>query len=100
MSLPDILILYNEPVLPSDHPSAASECDIIATADIIHQILSDGDFSVERLGVSPDLNQLFSRLRAKPPDALFNLFEGFADRPFTEDVVPAILEWCGISFTG
>lgn len=95
-----VLLLYNQPVLPAGHPDAESEHDVLDTVEVIHGILNTGDFRVERLGVGRELQPLLDRLRDNPPDAVFNLFEGLADRPFTESIVAGILEWLDIPFTG
>ena len=95
-----LLLLYNEPVLPVGHPEAESELEIIETIDIVQRILTGAGFSVGRLGVGNDLHTLIDGLHDEQPDAVFNLFEGLADRPFTEDVVAGVLEWLGIQFTG
>jgi D-alanine-D-alanine ligase len=95
-----VLLLYNEPVLPNDHPEYESEFEIIETVDIIYGILNGGGFELSKLGIGNDLRPLLRELRTNPPDAVFNLFEGLADRPFTETVVAGLLEWFDISFTG
>src|SRR5262245_46368888 len=100
MRAPKITLLYNEPVLPRDHPDFQSEFEILETTDAVDQILRSVGFDVARLGVRNDLRELVAALTDDPPDAVFNMFEGFADRPFTETVVAGILEWFDISFTG
>src|SRR6185312_11596160 len=76
LSMPSerVLLLYNEPVLPADHPDAESENDVLDTVEVIHGILNAGDFQIERLGVGRDLQPLVDRLRDDRPDAVFNLF--------------------------
>ena len=100
MSVERVLLLYNQPVLPDGHPDAESERDVLDTVESIHGILSAGGFRVEQFGVGLELQPLLKRLREDPPDAVFNLFEGLANRPFTETVVAGILEWFEIPFTG
>ena len=36
---PRVLVLFNEPTLPPDHPDADSEHDILYTADTVARIL-------------------------------------------------------------
>lgn len=100
MTLPRIMILYNEPVLPLDHPDSASERDILDIVRSVNRILSAGPFTVRKLGIGNDLERLIAELRDDRPDAVFNLFEGLADRPHTETTVAGVLEWFGIPFTG
>src|SRR5262249_25432016 len=87
MPSPRLLILHNKPVLPPHHPDAASERDILETGRIVGKILGESGFSVSRLGVGNDLQALMNGLADYRPDAVFNLFEGLAHRPFTEMVV-------------
>src|SRR5947209_7989803 len=95
-----VLILYNQPVLPEDHPDAVSEHEILYTADAVHQHLSRAGYDVARLGVSHDPAALVSGLRGQRPDVVFNLFEGTADHGQTEAYAAGALQWLGIPFTG
>jgi D-alanine-D-alanine ligase len=95
-----VLVLYNQPVLPADHPDADSEHEVLFTADAVANHLSDAGFDVSRLGVSRDPAALLSGLRRARPDVVFNLFEGLADHTGTEAHAAGILEWLGIPYTG
>lgn len=95
-----ILIVYNAPVLPIGHPESASEVDVLENVDEVARVLSEAGYVVSRFGVGRDLAPLLDLLTVNPPDAIFNLFEGLADRPFTEEVVAGIYEWFDIPFTG
>ncbi len=95
-----VLILYNEPVLPEDHPDAISEHEILYTVDEVHKALDAGGFEVCRLGVSRDPEVLVAGIREQRPDVVFNLFEGLADAYDTEAHVAGLLEWLGLPFTG
>jgi D-alanine-D-alanine ligase len=97
---PRIVLLYNEPVLPPGHPDAASEDEILETIEIVGRALDESGFDVSRLGVGRDLCVLIDGLNEEQPDAVFNLFEGLADRPFTENVVAGVMEWLDVPFTG
>jgi D-alanine-D-alanine ligase len=99
-SSPRILVLYNEPVLPPDHPDAATEVEIFDTLKIVSHALEVPGFVVLRLGVGENLRVLLDGLDEKRPDAVFNLFEGLGDRPFTESIVAGVMEWLGVPFTG
>lgn len=98
--LPQVMILYNEPVLPLDHPDYASERDILDIVRSVTKILSAGPYRIRKLGIGNDLELFLAELRDDRPDAVFNLFEGLADRPHTETTVAGVLEWLGIPFTG
>lgn len=95
-----LLLLYNSPVLPEGHRDAASERDAVDTMERVAPILAKAGFDVTRLGIGLDFQLLVDRLRSDPPDAVFNLFEGLADRPATESTVAGILEWFHVPFTG
>jgi D-alanine-D-alanine ligase len=95
-----LMLLHNEPVLPPGHPDAASESEILQTVEIISGTLEKAGFEVVRLGLGNDLQRLIDGLAEEQPDAVFNLFEGLADRPFTETVVAGVLEWFDVPFTG
>lgn len=86
--------------MPLDHPDAASEREIIDTVETIGRLLDDAGFDVLRFGLGNDLQPLLDVLTAEQPDAVFNLFEGLADRPFTETVVAGVMEWFEVPFTG
>jgi D-alanine-D-alanine ligase len=95
-----VLLIYNKPVLPKDHPDAASECDVIETASSVEKILLDAGLPTRKLGFAHDPSVLLQELRDHPADAVFNLFEGLASQTETEISVAALLEWLRIPFTG
>ncbi|MFO0809979.1 MAG: hypothetical protein U0746_15265 [Gemmataceae bacterium] len=95
-----VLVLYNEPLLPKDHPDALSEHDILDTVDDVCNVLKDAGFAVDRLGVGRDPMALIRGVKKARPDAVFNLFEGLADWGETEACAAGVLEWLGVPFTG
>src|SRR5262249_8697476 len=95
-----VLILYNEPVLPEDHPDADSEHEVLYTAGTVHKALAEAGYPVSRLAVCRDPGVLLAGIRAERPDVVFNLFEGLADDYDTEAHVAGLLEWLGVPFTG
>jgi len=97
---PRVLIAYNQPVLPPDHPDAASELDVLETVAEVEKILPAEEFEVARLGYARHPRDLLRKLRAWKPEVVFNLFEGEADRTETEAANAALLEWLGAPFTG
>ncbi|MGL6075341.1 MAG: GNAT family N-acetyltransferase [Fimbriiglobus sp.] len=100
MPTPRVLILFNEPTLPVDHPDSDSEHDILYTADGIARILQQAGILVERLGIQADPTVLWKGLQASKPDAVFNLYEGLAKWGDTEAFVSGLLELSKVSFTG
>jgi D-alanine-D-alanine ligase len=97
---PSILVLYNEPVLPADHPDAGSEHDILDTVNDTFKVLKAAGFDATRLGVNYDPQPLLNILKTDRPDAVFNLFEGIATQTGTEVSAAALLEWLNVPFTG
>jgi len=100
MNSPHVMVLFNEPVLPKDHPDAASEHEILDTVDRVETILKNGHLITSRLGIGMDPMPLMRSLRQFQPDVVFNLFEGLATRTETEAVVAGLLDWFDIPFTG
>jgi D-alanine-D-alanine ligase len=99
-SPPRVLLVYNQPVLPPDHPDSASENDILETVEEVAKVLPPDRFEVTRLGYARDPRVLLDKLGDWRPEVVFNLFEGEADRTATEVYHAALLEWAGVPFTG
>jgi D-alanine-D-alanine ligase len=95
-----ILILHNQPVLPTDHPDADSEHEILFTTEFVQRTLTEAGHDVSTLGVARDPSILIDGLRDIRPDVVFNLFEGLADFGDTEAHVAGLLEWLEIPYTG
>jgi len=100
MTKPPVLVLYNKPVLPPNHPEAGSEYDILDTVSDTSRILVAAGFGVRQIAIDRDPRPLLDELRDHPPLAVFNLYEGIATQPGTEVSVAGLLEWLGVSFTG
>ncbi len=100
MTAPSVLVLYNEPVLPIDHPDAGSEHDVLDTVNDTFKVLKAAGFETTKLGINYDPQPLLDRLKKNRPDAVFNLFEGIATQTGTEVSVAALLEWLNVPFTG
>jgi D-alanine-D-alanine ligase len=95
-----VLILYNEPTLPSDHRDADSEHEITDTVDHVEAALTAAGYAVGRLGVGRDVAALVAGVRRAKPDVVFNLFEGLPDWGDSEAFAVGVLEWLGLPFTG
>lgn len=100
MKPPRVLVLYNEPGLPPEHPDFASEQDVLYSVKIVCESLAAQKLTAERLGVGPDPAVLIAGLRQHAPDVVFNLFEGTAEHGTTEATVAGILEWLRLPYTG
>jgi D-alanine-D-alanine ligase len=100
MNFARILLLHNDPVLPTDHPDAESEREVLEVVDVVEKYLAQAGFCISRLAVSHDPAVLLRGLRQKKPEVVFNLFEGTGDDGSNEAAVAGLLEWMGIPFTG
>lgn len=100
MNEPRVLILFNEPTLPPDHPDAESERDVLNTVAAVRGNLASAGLSVAELGISNEPAALLAGLHEHRPDVVFNLFEGTADRGEIEAYVVGLLEWLNVPFTG
>jgi len=100
MVLPRVLILFNQPVLPSHHPDVESEHEILDTTKIVERALTDAGFEVGRLGVSHDPSALIRGIQRFRPDVVFNLFEGTGDDSNNEAYAAGLLHWLKVPFTG
>jgi len=96
----DVLLLYNEPLLPEDHRDAESEHTVVDVAKYIGEILGTNGYAPRLFGLGQNPADLLRELDARRPDVIVNLFEGNPDNTETESYVAGLLEWKGIPFTG
>jgi D-alanine-D-alanine ligase len=95
-----VLILFNHPLLPEDHPDSDSEHSILYVVELMDGILKEAGYRVSQLGIKQDPTVLWRELDRRKPDVVFNLFEGNLDDTETESYVAGLLQWKGIPFTG
>lgn len=100
MERESVLVLYNQPVLPEDHPDHVSEVEVLDNVEAVEAVLRQAGYRVGRLGVSTDPQQLLDGLRGIQPDVVVNLFEGTADDNASELYAAGLLEWLGVPYTG
>lgn len=100
MPSPHVLVLYNEPILPPDHPNYFSESDVLDTADFVVAALTQAGYRASRLGLTHDPGPLLDFIRRQRPDAVFNLFEGTVIDGQNEAYLAGLLEWLGLPYTG
>ena len=100
MTHPRVLVLYNSPTLPPDHPDVAAEAEVVETVEFVVESLRAEGFDVGRLGISDNPRPLLDTLETSRPHVVFNLFEGTASRGATEAYVTALLEWLRVPYTG
>ena len=97
---PRVLILFNQPVLPPDHPDRGAEDDVLYSVKIVGDSLAAVGIPFEQFGVTDDLAALIERLNRRDFDLAFNLYEGTADRSVTEVYLTGLLEWLNVPYTG
>lgn len=100
MQQPRVLVLFNKPSLPLDHPDSDSETDVLHSVQVVREFLTHEGIESDEFGIGTNLDELQARLQGDRPDVVFNLFEGFADRGHTESTVTGIMEWLDLPFTG
>ena len=100
MNAPQVLILYNQPLLPKDHPDAESEHSVVDIAEDLAKILGPAGYRASLLGLAQDPTLLWTELKRRKPAFVFNLFEGNLHDTETESYVAGLLQWRGIPFTG
>lgn len=97
---PLVLVLYNEPLSPEDHPDSESEQAVVAIAESMATSLQQAGFHMKLLGLGNDPTMLWDELRRTRPSAVLNLYEGQLEDTETESYVAGLLQWSGIPFTG
>lgn len=100
-----VLVLYNQPLLPPDHPETDSETEVLFTVEQVASSLETSGFAVSRAAVGRDPNVVANHVRRLGPDVVFNLFEGIppsddGDHGDTEACVVGLLDWLGVPCTG
>ena len=95
-----ILILHNQPSLPTDHPDYLSEAGVLESVAAVEAALAGGGHRSSRLGVGTDPPAILRSLQGIEADVVINLFEGLRGVGAGEAQVTGILELLGIPFTG
>jgi len=94
-----IAVLYN-----TDYDAVACATDVIsveASARAVAAALTDGGFTVEVVGLyGLEVLGVIDRIRASPPDLVFNLCESMAGDPRNEPTFVGLLDLFGIPYTG
>lgn len=96
-----VLILYNEPTLPRDHPDAASEAGVLESVEAVNTSLAAHIHRCFALGLGPTVDEaIASILDLEPFDVAINLFEGFGGVGRGEAVIAGLVELRGLAMTG
>ncbi len=100
MAAPLVLVLYNKPLSPKDHPDAESEQSVVDVAEAMGTSLDESGFRPRLLGLGNDPDALWHGLRRIKPAVVLNLYEGQLEDTETESYVAGLLQWSGVPFTG
>lgn len=100
MIRPRVAVLYNDPVLPRDHPDHESEVGVVAAARSVRDALKTHGFRPFLLAAKAPAQRLVNRLVKTHPDLVFNLIEGFAGHSGGEAHVTSLLELMRVPYTG
>lgn len=96
----NVSILFNEPVLPKDHPDWASEAGVLEAVEAVEAALAKAGHRSRRLPVGASPAGLAAALQSSPSDVVVNLCEGLQGTGAGEAQVAGILELCGAPYTG
>jgi D-alanine-D-alanine ligase len=99
-SKPKVVVLHNAPVLPTGHPDAVSEADVVDVARTVVDLLARAGWAAEPLAATPPVARLVRELDAAAPDVVFNLIEGFGGWSGGATHVTSLLELMGLPMTG
>ena len=97
---PRVAVLYNAPVLPTDHPDSASERGVVTVAREVSTILRKAGLKAWPMAVRPPLQRLVKVLQTRKPDAVFQLAEGFGGFSGGEAHLSSVLELMDLPYTG
>lgn len=97
-----VAIVYNEPVV-GRYGAIGEERAVVCVRDDVlhvHEALDELGHTTIEVPLLPPFAQAADILRNLDVDVIFNLFEGFADRPETESTMAGILAELGVPYTG
>lgn len=95
-----VAVVYNEPVLPPDHPDAVSEGDVAAVAGAVAHALAGSGFTPSVVAAGPPLASFLDRLAEARPEVVFNLVEGFGGISGGATHLISVFELARIPYTG
>lgn len=96
-----VLICYNAPLLPPEHPDYASEAGVLEAVDAFREAVERAEWIPETLPIAESLAPVWLRSETGPrPDVVVNLCETFAGRAAGEICLPAFLESLSWPYTG
>jgi D-alanine-D-alanine ligase len=95
-----VMVHYNEPILPHDHPDFVAEAEVIEVAEAVAEALASQGFAAALHAARPPVERVLADLRAAAPDLVFNLIEGFDGAGAGATLLTGLLELAGLAYTG
>ncbi len=99
---PRITIVFNEP-RPSAYDGAGERAaveGVLEAVKAVQKALEERGYPVSELSLAPPREVAVKDLEKLDTDIVYNLFEGFPGHPASEPLVPQILAYRNIPFTG
>ncbi len=96
----NVAILYNQPVLPPDHPDWASEAGVLEAVEAVEAALATHGHRSRRIAVGASPASLVTALENVAGEVIVNLCEGLKGTGAGESQVTGLLELCRVPFTG
>lgn len=97
-----IAVIYNQPQ-PCRYYQAGEEAavtGVLDAADAVSTALQELGYDVQRIPLTPPIEEAEKQLGKINADIVFNLFEGFGGQPRTEADLADMLAATGVPFTG
>lgn len=97
-----VAVVYNQPV-PCSYVGIGEDKAVISILEGVvaaHRALDELGYQVTIVPLLPPVEHARDILKVLDTDLIFNLFEGFDDRPKTEATVAGIMSELGFTYTG
>ena len=97
-----VAIVYNQPV-PCSYVGIGEDKAVISILEGVvaaHRALDELGYKVTIVPLLPPVEHARDLLKALDTDLVFNLFEGFDDRPKTEATIAGMMSELGFTYTG
>ena len=98
---PRVMVAYNRDFEGSEaDPENKAREEVRCTADDVVAALGEGGIESDVVGVGDDLPAAMAQVTAFAPDVVFNLCESLGGDNSFEPLMPLLLEYAGIAYTG
>lgn len=97
----EVVVLYNQPLLPPSNPDWASEAGVLETVEAATAALAARGHRARAVGVSSSAAEIVDALTgSSTADVVLNLCEGLGGTGAGEATVAGLIELCGLPLTG